>query len=132
MFATLIILYIIWGLFISVVNIYKPFAADITNPKEIDLTKDHIFSPSCNIGGYCLMGKIPLNFLHLSWEKSPNLSLGERVELVKTVSMQSCFMKVTFLSIFDKKRVVTLKNENEILVCMLLLNLICYAVEFFR
>ncbi|CAI9273918.1 unnamed protein product [Lactuca saligna] len=69
--------------------------ADITNPKEIDLTKDHIFSPSCNIGGYCLMGKIPLNFLHLSWEKSPNLSLGERVELVKTVSMQSCFMKLS-------------------------------------
>ncbi|KAL4574346.1 hypothetical protein LXL04_021175 [Taraxacum kok-saghyz] len=46
-----------------------------------------------NIGGYCLMGKIPLDFLHLSWEKSPNLSLGERVEVMSTVSMQSCFMK---------------------------------------
>ncbi|KAI3519607.1 hypothetical protein L1887_08821 [Cichorium endivia] len=69
--------------------------ADITNPKEIDLTKDHIFSPSSNIGGYCLMGKIPLDFLHLSWEKSPNLSLGERVEVMSNVSMQSCFMKLS-------------------------------------
>ena len=43
------------------------------------------------------MMKIPLDFLHLSWEKSPNLSLGERVEVMSTVSMQSCFMKVDFL-----------------------------------
>ncbi|KAJ9539782.1 hypothetical protein OSB04_026288, partial [Centaurea solstitialis] len=69
--------------------------ADITNPKEIDLTKDHMFSPASNIGGYCLLGRIPMDFLHLSWEKSPNLSLGERVELMSTVSMQSCFMKLS-------------------------------------
>lgn len=76
--------------------------ADITNPKEIDLTKGHIFSSSSNIGGYCLMGKIPLDFLHLSWEKSPNLSLGERVEVMSTVSMQSCFMKLTGTSAKEK------------------------------
>lgn len=74
--------------------------ADITNTKEIDLTKDHLFSSS-NIGGYCLLGKIPLDFLHLSWEK---LSSGDRVELISTVSMQSCFMK---LSCSDEEKCVS-------------------------
>ncbi|XP_024976364.1 polycomb group protein EMBRYONIC FLOWER 2-like isoform X3 [Cynara cardunculus var. scolymus] len=78
--------------------------ADITNPKEIDLTKDHMFSPASNIGGYCLLGKIPMDFLHLSWENSPNLSLGERVELMSTVSMQSCYMK---LSCSDEEKCVS-------------------------
>ncbi|PWA43168.1 embryonic flower 2 [Artemisia annua] len=67
--------------------------ADITNPKEIDLTKDYIFSESHE--GYCSLGKFPIDFLHLSWEKSPNLSLGERVQMVHTVSMQSCYMKLS-------------------------------------
>ncbi|KAL4555157.1 hypothetical protein LXL04_037768 [Taraxacum kok-saghyz] len=61
-----------------------------------------ITSSSANIGGYCLMGKIPLDFLHLSWEKSPNLSLGERVEVMSTVSIQSCFMKLTGTSAKEK------------------------------
>ncbi|KAK9060986.1 hypothetical protein SSX86_018166 [Deinandra increscens subsp. villosa] len=69
------------------------FAADITNPTAIDLTKDHMFSPSNE--GYCLMGKIPIDFLHFSREKSPNISLGERAQFMSTVSLKSCYMKLS-------------------------------------
>lgn len=47
-----------------------------------------------NVGGHCLLGKIPLELLHLSWEKSQNLSTGDRAEMLSTVDLQSCFMKV--------------------------------------
>lgn len=48
-----------------------------------------------NVGRHCLLGKIPMELLHLSWEKSPNLSLGERAEMLSTVDMRPCFMKVS-------------------------------------
>ncbi|KAJ0705395.1 putative polycomb protein, VEFS-Box [Helianthus annuus] len=67
--------------------------ADITNPTAIDLTKDHMSSPSND--GYCLMGKIPIDFLHFSREKSPNISLGERAQFISTVSLKSCYMKLS-------------------------------------
>ncbi|KAI7749325.1 hypothetical protein M8C21_023660 [Ambrosia artemisiifolia] len=67
--------------------------ADVTNPTAIDLTKDPIFSPSNE--GYCLMGKIPVDFLHFSREKSPNISLGERAQFMSTVSLKSCYMKLS-------------------------------------
>ncbi|KAI3783830.1 hypothetical protein L1987_42918 [Smallanthus sonchifolius] len=74
---------------------------DITNSQEIDLTKDHVFSSSSNIGGYCLLGQIPLDLLR--FERSPNLSLGERAEMMSSVSMRSCYMKLSGLD--DEKRV---------------------------
>ncbi|KAL8192818.1 hypothetical protein R6Q57_027266 [Mikania cordata] len=67
--------------------------ADITNPTAIDLTKDNMYSPSNE--GYCLMGKIPIDFLHFSREKSPNISLGERAQFMSTVSLKSCYMKLS-------------------------------------
>ncbi|KAD7480351.1 hypothetical protein E3N88_03487 [Mikania micrantha] len=98
--------------------------ADITNPTAIDLTKDNMYSPckiffindimsiyfsvwslsnllsilcSCLAAneGYCLMGKIPIDFLHFSREKSPNISLGERAQFMSTVSLKSCYMKLS-------------------------------------
>ncbi|GJU49873.1 polycomb group protein embryonic flower 2-like protein isoform X4 [Tanacetum coccineum] len=91
--------------------------ADITNPKEIDLTKDYIFSESHE--GYCSLGKIPIDFLHLSWEKSPNLSLGERVQTVHNVSMQSCYMK---LSTSDKEKCLSFQfpHNSEAVVSTIL------------
>ncbi|KAM7491783.1 hypothetical protein LguiA_034704 [Lonicera macranthoides] len=61
----------------------------------IDLTKDHMDMASfpSNGGGYCLLGKIPMELLYLSWEKSPSLSLGERAEMLSTVDMRPCFAK---------------------------------------
>ncbi|KAI3793122.1 hypothetical protein L1987_35736 [Smallanthus sonchifolius] len=67
--------------------------ADITNPTAIDLTKDYMFSLSNE--GYCIMGKIPIDFLHFSREKSPNISLGERAQFMSTVSLKSCYMKLS-------------------------------------
>ncbi|KAK9063276.1 hypothetical protein SSX86_017146 [Deinandra increscens subsp. villosa] len=71
--------------------------ADSTNSPKIDLTEDHLFSASLNSMGYCLFGKIPMDLLHSSWEKSPTLSLGGRAEMMSTVIMQSCYMKLNSL-----------------------------------
>ncbi|KAI7734769.1 hypothetical protein M8C21_000689, partial [Ambrosia artemisiifolia] len=68
---------------------------DITNSQDIDLTKDHMFSSSSNLGGYCLLGQIPMDTLH--FERSPKLSLGERAEMMSSVSMRSCYMKLSGL-----------------------------------
>ncbi|KAL3521374.1 hypothetical protein ACH5RR_019523 [Cinchona calisaya] len=56
-----------------------------------------LFISCANAGEHCLLGKIPMELLHLSWEKSPNLSLGERAEMLSTVDMHPCFMKSSCL-----------------------------------
>ncbi|TYI72312.1 hypothetical protein E1A91_D07G052700v1 [Gossypium mustelinum] len=45
-------------------------------------------------GGCCLWGRIPLESLYLSWEKSPNLSSGQRSEMVLPVDLQFCLLKL--------------------------------------
>ncbi|OMO94801.1 Polycomb protein, VEFS-Box [Corchorus capsularis] len=47
-----------------------------------------------NGGGCCLWGRIPLESLYMSWEKSPNLSLGQRAEMILPVIMHSCLLKL--------------------------------------
>ncbi|KAK9178441.1 hypothetical protein WN943_027631 [Citrus x changshan-huyou] len=59
-----------------------------------------------NDGGYCHWGKIPLESLYRSWEKSPNLSLGQRAELTYPVDMHSGFLK---LSCLDKDKCVSIQ-----------------------
>ncbi|XP_059632116.1 polycomb group protein EMBRYONIC FLOWER 2-like isoform X2 [Cornus florida] len=73
--------------------------AEITNSLHGPDTKDHMDMTSfpSNVGGYCLLGKIPMELLYSSWEKSPNLSLGERVEMMLSVDMHSCFVKSSCL-----------------------------------
>nr|AJD87509.1 embryonic flower 2a [Dimocarpus longan] len=65
-----------------------------------DLTRGRfgITSFSSNDGGHCLLGKIPLESLCVMWEKSPNLSLGQRVEVTCPVDMHSCFLKLSCLN----------------------------------
>ncbi|KAK9075231.1 hypothetical protein SSX86_003552 [Deinandra increscens subsp. villosa] len=67
---------------------------DITNHQEIDLTKVRMFSSS-NVGGYCLLGQIPMDLLH--FERSSSVNLGERAEMMSSVSMRSCYMKLSGL-----------------------------------
>ncbi|CAN4126281.1 unnamed protein product [Withania somnifera] len=50
-----------------------------------------------NLEGHCLLGRMPMELLHLLWEKSPNLSLGERAEMLSTVDLSPCFMKTSCL-----------------------------------
>ncbi|XP_024198431.1 polycomb group protein EMBRYONIC FLOWER 2 isoform X1 [Rosa chinensis] len=68
------------------------------NPlRGINLSKgpmDMASSPA-NVGGYCLWSKIPLELLYISWESSPNFGLGQRAELMSTIDMQSCFLKLS-------------------------------------
>ncbi|XP_076948476.1 polycomb group protein EMBRYONIC FLOWER 2-like isoform X2 [Bidens hawaiensis] len=75
--------------------------ADVINPTAIDLTKDHMFTPSYE--GYCLMGKIPIDFLQFSREQSRNISLGVRAQFTSTVSLKSCYMKLSSLD--EEKRI---------------------------
>ncbi|XP_051119653.1 polycomb group protein EMBRYONIC FLOWER 2 isoform X2 [Andrographis paniculata] len=48
-----------------------------------------------NVGGHCFLGKIPMELLQLSWEKSLNLSSGERAEMLSTVDLHSCYLKTS-------------------------------------
>ncbi|EYU35158.1 hypothetical protein MIMGU_mgv1a010365mg [Erythranthe guttata] len=60
-----------------------------------ELFKEHVEGSSfpANAGGQCLLGKIPMELLQLSWEKSLTLSSGGRAEMLSTVDLHSCFMK---------------------------------------
>ncbi|KAL1559617.1 polycomb group protein EMBRYONIC FLOWER 2-like isoform X3 [Salvia divinorum] len=60
-----------------------------------ELFKEHLDAPlfPANAGGHCFLGKIPMELLQLSWEKSLNLSSGERAEMLLTVDLHSCFLK---------------------------------------
>lgn len=52
---------------------------------------------TANFEGLCLLGNMPMELLYLSWEKSPNLKLGERAEIMTHFDMHSCFVKVRHL-----------------------------------
>ncbi|XP_024970921.1 polycomb group protein EMBRYONIC FLOWER 2-like isoform X2 [Cynara cardunculus var. scolymus] len=82
--------------------------AAITNCQGIDLTMDHIFSASSMFEGNCLLGKIPMDLLHLSWERSPNLSLGGRAEMMASVSMRYCDMKLSGL---DEEKCISFRFQ---------------------
>ncbi|KAI3793121.1 hypothetical protein L1987_35735 [Smallanthus sonchifolius] len=64
--------------------------ADVLNQTEIDLTEDLVVSPSNE--GYCLMGNSPIDFIQFSRE---NLPIGERAEFTSTVSLKSCYTKLS-------------------------------------
>ncbi|EPS70751.1 embryonic flower 2, partial [Genlisea aurea] len=49
-----------------------------------------------NIGGHGFLGKISMELLHLSLEKSLNLSSGGRAEMLLTVDLRPCFMKTGY------------------------------------
>ncbi|XVE63842.1 hypothetical protein DITRI_Ditri07aG0053600 [Diplodiscus trichospermus] len=62
-----------------------------------------------NGGGCCLLGRIPLESLYLSWEKSPNLSLGQRTEMILPVELHSCSLK---LNCFNEDKCITIQNSS--------------------
>ncbi|GMJ13666.1 EMBRYONIC FLOWER 2, CYTOKININ RESISTANT 1 [Hibiscus trionum] len=64
-------------------------------------------------GGCCLWGRIPLESLYLSWEKSPNFSLGQRAELILPVYMHSCLLKLTCL---NEDKCILIQNSNNSLL----------------
>ncbi|XWS36991.1 hypothetical protein CRYUN_Cryun19dG0004900 [Craigia yunnanensis] len=65
-----------------------------------------------NAGGCCLWGRIPLESLYLSWEKSPNLSLGQRAEIILPVEMHSCLLKLNCLN--EDKCILIQSSRNSL------------------
>ncbi|GER29569.1 embryonic flower 2 [Striga asiatica] len=66
-------------LFVSCVELFKEHAEGSLFP--------------ANVEGPCFLGKIPMELLHLSWDKSLNLSGGQRAEMLSTVDLHSCYLK---------------------------------------
>ncbi|KAG5558265.1 hypothetical protein RHGRI_008261 [Rhododendron griersonianum] len=87
--------------------------AEVTNSGcAIDSDKNHIGMtsfPSANFEGLCLLGKMPMELLYLSWEKSPNLKLGERAEIMSNFDMHSCFVK---LSCTDEEKYIAFQTPH--------------------
>lgn len=67
---------------------------DLLLRDNLDLT-----SVSSKFEGYCLWGKLPLELLYSSWEKSANLSLGLRSEMLLNVEMRSSFLEPNCLDV---------------------------------
>ncbi|KAJ1404799.1 Polycomb protein, VEFS-Box [Sesbania bispinosa] len=58
-------------------------------------------------GEYCLYGKVSLESLYLAWNGSPNFRLGQRAEMVSTVDMLPCILK---LESVDKSQRISIKD----------------------
>ncbi|XP_047329033.1 polycomb group protein EMBRYONIC FLOWER 2-like [Impatiens glandulifera] len=67
-----------------------------------------LFVSLANIEGHCLFARVPLEELYLSWEKSPNLTLGESVEMMSTIEMHSSFMKLNCTG--EDKKYISFQN----------------------
>lgn len=77
----------------------------------INPDKNHIGMTSfpSNFEGLCLLGNMPMELLYLSWEKSPNLKLGERAEIMTHFDMHSCFVK---LSCMDEEKYIAIQTPH--------------------
>ncbi|XVF54895.1 hypothetical protein PTKIN_Ptkin05aG0217100 [Pterospermum kingtungense] len=65
-----------------------------------------------NDGGCCLWGRIPLESLYFSWEKSPNLSMGQRAEMMLPVEMHSCKLKFLQLNCSNEDKCILIENSS--------------------
>lgn len=45
-------------------------------------------------GEYCLWGKVSLESLYMAWDCFPNFRLGQRAEIMSTVDLLPCILKV--------------------------------------
>lgn len=74
-----------------------------------------LYCLTVNCVGYSLFGKIPMDLLHSSWEKT--LSLGGRADMTSTVIMHSCYMKVCFLWCISRDLIKLVKSgESKIIL----------------
>ncbi|XP_056158765.1 polycomb group protein EMBRYONIC FLOWER 2 isoform X2 [Syzygium oleosum] len=81
-----------------------------------------------NAPGFCVFGKIPMKSLYLLWEKSPNLSLGQRAEVTFSVDMHTCLVKWRHLN-EDRHISVQVPYSSEILHARERLHVIVAAEE---
>ncbi|KAJ4907475.1 Polycomb group protein EMBRYONIC FLOWER 2 [Raphanus sativus] len=75
----------------SLVILFISFAGARNSQFVIDSSKIHS-------GGQCLWSKIHLESLYSSWQKYPNMDLGEKATSVSLVEMQPCFLQPMSMS----------------------------------
>ncbi|BBH01589.1 VEFS-Box of polycomb protein [Prunus dulcis] len=88
-----------------------------------------LFVSFANAGGYCLWSQIPLELLYISWENSPNFGLGQRAEMISTIDMHSCFLKLSCLN-EDKCLMIATPYNPETVILSQQLQVIISAEEF--
>ncbi|XP_068337816.1 polycomb group protein EMBRYONIC FLOWER 2-like isoform X4 [Pyrus communis] len=111
-------------LLVSFVGAQNPFRGINLSKGPVDMS----FFPS-NAGGYCLWNKIPLELLYISWENSPNFGLGQRAEMISTIDMRSCFLKLSCLN-EDKCLMIATPPNPETVVISQLVQVTISAEEF--
>ncbi|KAM1311392.1 hypothetical protein FF1_007882 [Malus domestica] len=111
-------------LLVSFVGAQNPFRGINLSKGPVDMS----FFPS-NAGGYCLWSKIPLELLYISWENSPNFGLGQRAEMISTIDMRSCFLKLSCLN-EDKCLMIATPHNPETVVISQLVQVTISAEEY--
>lgn len=89
----------------SLAILFVSFAGTQNSLSGVDSLRD----PMANPGGYCLWGKIPLELLCKSWEKSPNMYLGHRAEVTFPIEMRPCILKLNCL---DEDKCISIQSPN--------------------
>ncbi|ONI12235.1 hypothetical protein PRUPE_4G152500 [Prunus persica] len=111
-------------LFVSFVGAQNPFRGINLSKGPVDMAS----FPS-NAGGYCLWSQIPLELLYISWENSPNFVLGQRAEMISTIDMHSCFLKLSCLN-EDKCLMIATPYNPETVILSQQLQVTISAEEF--
>lgn len=105
------------------------YAGPEKSPNGNDTTKTQldVATSQRNTPGFYLLGKIPMKSL-LLWEKSPNLSFGQRAEVTFSVDMHTCLVKWRQLN-EDRHISVQVPYSSEILSARERLHVIVAAEE---
>uniref|UniRef100_A0A803KT87 Uncharacterized protein n=1 Tax=Chenopodium quinoa TaxID=63459 RepID=A0A803KT87_CHEQI len=82
-------------LFVSYAGVHTSYGFDSSRVDNISLSSKMFLLGTSSVEKSCLWGKISMESLFLSWEKFPNLSRGERVEMLSTIDLRPCLLKVT-------------------------------------
>uniref|UniRef100_A0A803LME5 Uncharacterized protein n=1 Tax=Chenopodium quinoa TaxID=63459 RepID=A0A803LME5_CHEQI len=80
-------------LFVSYAGVYTSYGFDSSKVDNISLSSKMFLFGTSSVEKSCLWGKISMESLFLSWEKFPNLSRGERVEMLSTIDLRPCLLK---------------------------------------
>ncbi|KAL9240360.1 hypothetical protein vseg_014590 [Gypsophila vaccaria] len=88
------------SLFILFVSYNIPYARSYTSNNfdpSTEQSNNSCFPIPSTMEKPCLWSKISMESLFLSWEQFPNLSQGERAEMLSTVELNPCVLKCGFM-----------------------------------
>ncbi|KAK7355311.1 hypothetical protein VNO80_14565 [Phaseolus coccineus] len=100
-------------LFVSTPTVEDSYFSHGVNSNLSPLDLNHL--PFGDLGEFCLLGKVSLESLYMSWNYFPTFRLGQRAELYSSVDMHPCLLKSLF-EIDDAKFTIhvppDIKNMN--------------------